>query len=64
MLEALLRDRNGDGICPTDRLALRWATGGENVREMVVTKLLTIAKLDTVIDVFDTEAEALNSFGV
>ena len=29
-----------------------------------VTKLLTIAKLDTVIDVFDTEAEALSSFGV
>ena len=29
-----------------------------------VTKLLAIAKLDTVIDVFDTEAEALSSFGV
>jgi hypothetical protein len=29
-----------------------------------VTKLLTIAKLDTVINVFDTEAEALSSFGV
>ena len=29
-----------------------------------VTKVLTIAKLDTVIDVFDTEAEALKNFGV
>ena len=27
-----------------------------------VTKLLMIAKLDTVIDVFDSEAEALQSF--
>ncbi len=28
-----------------------------------VTQMLAISKLDTVIDVFDTEAEALHSFG-
>ena len=28
-----------------------------------VTRMLEISKLDTVIEVFDTEAEALNSFG-